>query len=361
MKKLLFPLLATILLTVASCSEDFDVAAPYKDVTVVYGFLDMNDTAHYVRVQKAFLDQNQSAVTMAKNADSSFFDNITVKVERYRVSGNNVYVDSIPLERVDLNAEGYAKQPGAFFDAPNYAYKFTDAIDPQFFYRLKVTNLVTGDVDSADALIIDGRPSAFGVLAIDRSDVNLAGMRFATTLPNRYFAINISYLPPSNFSVQGLASPAYIAQAVIRFNWIDSNTVAGTSVARSFDYNAGYLGVKGSNFDFRIENAALHSAIRDGMGDAPDNVIRLMNKCQMTVYMGTVDFEKYRQALLIQGNGLTGSEIAPLYTNVKGENALGLFTSRAVRSGEIGIDGDTIDSLINSPFLADVRIRGTVY
>ncbi len=361
MKKLFLPLFAMSLLFVASCSEEFDVAAPYRDITVVYGFLDMGDTAHYIRIQKAFLDQNQSAITMAKESDSSFYSNISVRVERHRISGNNAYVDSIHLERVDLNDEGYPKEPGAFFNSPNYAYKFTNALDPQFFYRLKITNLTTGKVDSADAPVIDNSLSAFNVRPIDDTSVNLYGMRFYSTLPNRYYSIDMQFNPPANYSVNGYTSPASIAQAVIRFNWNDSNIVEKTSVPRSFDFNAGYLGFSSSNFEYKIDNLALYSAIRDGMGAAPDNVIRLMNRCQMFVYLSTPEFANYRQALLVQGNGITGNEIAPIYTNVKGENTLGLFTARAAHSGYITIDNQTMDSLMSSSLLASSKIKGTVY
>ncbi|MCC7244082.1 MAG: hypothetical protein IT269_00265, partial [Saprospiraceae bacterium] len=59
MQKLLFlPLLA---LLVASCSNDFDVAAPWKEIPVVYGLLSPQDTAHYIRIEKAFLDASEGA------------------------------------------------------------------------------------------------------------------------------------------------------------------------------------------------------------------------------------------------------------------------------------------------------------
>ena len=51
----LFVLLCVMQL-VSSCSKDFKIDAPYKDITIVYGLLNISDTAHYVIIHKAFLD-----------------------------------------------------------------------------------------------------------------------------------------------------------------------------------------------------------------------------------------------------------------------------------------------------------------
>src|SRR5437764_4127391 len=55
-------LLLPVLCLLASCSEDFTVGAPYKAITVVYGIMDVGDTAHYIRIQKAYYDENMSAL-----------------------------------------------------------------------------------------------------------------------------------------------------------------------------------------------------------------------------------------------------------------------------------------------------------
>ena len=95
MKKLFLPVTVLVaLLSLSSCSENFDVAAPYKSITVIYGLMDQGDTAHYIRIEKAFLDQNKSAVDMAKNPDSIYFSNLDVRID---VLNNNSVINSIPL------------------------------------------------------------------------------------------------------------------------------------------------------------------------------------------------------------------------------------------------------------------------
>ena len=48
-----------------SCKEDFDIAAEKKDIPVVYGLLSRQDTAHYIKVERAFLVPGRSAFEIA--------------------------------------------------------------------------------------------------------------------------------------------------------------------------------------------------------------------------------------------------------------------------------------------------------
>jgi hypothetical protein len=365
MKKFLFSLFAaTVLFT--SCSEKFEVAAPYKDITLVYGFLDVNDTAHYIRIQKAFLDEEKSAVSMAQTSDSNFFNSISVRIERYRaakIGGRNLYVDSFHIDRVNMDNEGYPKQPGPFFTAPNYAYKFTDRLDSQYIYRLKITHLRTGKVDSADAPILPTSKNNFMVDEIDNNLINIEGMEFSATNVGRNYTLSCQYKPIPNYDFNGENNPARLSQAIIRFNWDDSNINTKLRTPRFYDYDAGYVAVPTSttSFGFKIPTRELYNAISTGMGAAPDNVVRLIDRVRISVYVTTSDYANYRNAILIRGNGLTGSEISSLYTNIKGENTLGLFTSRVHHSGPITITKKTVDSLIASPLLKHTNIRGTTY
>src|SRR4051812_39354220 len=124
MKKIALNLLCAFTLSgMISCKEDFDVAAPYKNFTIAYGMLDATETVHYIRIQKAFMDQDKSALDMAAIADSSFYPEGALEVHMKELSGNTVVSDSI-LRRVTMANEGITKEPGAFFTTPNYAYKY---------------------------------------------------------------------------------------------------------------------------------------------------------------------------------------------------------------------------------------------
>ncbi|HEX5626239.1 MAG TPA: hypothetical protein VFX48_09500, partial [Saprospiraceae bacterium] len=105
------------LLILSSCSEDFQLTEPYKDIPVVYGIIKRTDTAQYIRVQKAFVDENLAASQIAKNPDSLYYTNPEVKLI------NATTKKEYTLFRVDGNLEGYPREAGPFATAPNYLYK----------------------------------------------------------------------------------------------------------------------------------------------------------------------------------------------------------------------------------------------
>lgn len=95
---------------------------PWKDIPVVYGMLSRQDTAHYLRVERAFLPAGGDARAAALIADSLYYDE-SVVVSLEDIATGKVY----NLERVDGNLEGYQRTEGAFAQAPNILYKIRAA------------------------------------------------------------------------------------------------------------------------------------------------------------------------------------------------------------------------------------------
>ncbi len=363
MRKSVSALLVLITLFVLpSCSEKFNVAAPYKNITVIYGLLDRADTAHYIRVEKAFMDENKSALTMAKVADSSFFPHINVMVKKISLFDTTRF-DTIHLNRVDLTAEGYPKQAGVFFDAPNYAYKFTNDLDPNYIYRLIVHNDASGETDSADAPVIDDKNKTnFQVYILDDTTITAPPLEFSSTQSNASVKLAGVYNAPGNFSFQGQSTPVGVCQGVLRIRWTDRDASNSTRTQHYYDFNLGYGALTNSSFLFDVKDLAIYNAINVGMGKpANDFTDRLIDRCELFVYLGTFDFNTYIQRQSLQGSGLTGNEIQPSYTNISGANVLGLYTSRALRSGYVTISPTTVNALIKSDLVSICRITGTAY
>lgn len=92
----------------SACSNDFEVAAPWKDIPVVYGLLSIDDEFHYIRVEKAFLDPDANALEIARVPDSLYYQNISVQLER--VSNGQLF----DMQRVNGEDVNIPREDGIF-------------------------------------------------------------------------------------------------------------------------------------------------------------------------------------------------------------------------------------------------------
>ena len=114
MNRILF---ALFILSFCACSNELDLTASYQDIPVVYGLISPQDTAHYLRIERGFIDEEIAPDVIAQNPDSLYYEDVMARLTR--VSNGQ----SIEFIRVDGNDEGYPREDGAFANAPNYLYK----------------------------------------------------------------------------------------------------------------------------------------------------------------------------------------------------------------------------------------------
>lgn len=349
MTRILLPILAFVFaISTVGCSEDFEVAAPYKDVTVVYGVLDIADATHYIRVQKAFLDENKNAFDMAKEADSLYYTNI--RVEMKEINRANLNVENVTtLTRVDLDAIGKPKAAGDFATSPNYAYEYTRNLNAGRQYRLVITNLSTGAIDSATTLIV-GPNFVITELISDNRELSFDKTESPTT-----DVLTFTTQVPDN---------GVIFEAMMRFHYVDSNLANATSVEKFIDIPfAGGTVATGNNVKLSIANASLYTAIANAMG-VPDNgsVVRYMDSVDVFVAAGNQNLYDYERNANL--SGITADQIKPVYSNVRGTNgiSLGVLGSKGnfVRRNRT-ISIPTILELGRNPITVNLRINGRRY
>ncbi|WMX15670.1 hypothetical protein [Aureispira sp. CCB-E] len=145
-----------VLCTQYSCSNEVEVIGVWKDIPVVYGVINRQDSVHYIRVERAYLPPNQSALEVAQIADSLYFDPNEVDIELYYI--NNTTGDTLPwirpLVRVNLADEGISREDGIFQNNPSYAYKTTRTTGHNLL--LKIDNKKTGNVFYASSESVRG-------------------------------------------------------------------------------------------------------------------------------------------------------------------------------------------------------------
>ena len=106
-------LVITLFSGLFACKNDIDINAPYKDIPIVYAFLDQNQATQFLRIEKLYQNSgNQSTAEGAQIADSLYFDSVIVKLI------NIVSKDTFLCTRVDT----IPKDTGFFSNARNTLY-----------------------------------------------------------------------------------------------------------------------------------------------------------------------------------------------------------------------------------------------
>ena len=68
-----FTFFACLVFTLNACTDDFTLEGDFQDIPTAYAYLDAEDSRHFIRVQKAFLESGGNAVTNAGIADSIYY------------------------------------------------------------------------------------------------------------------------------------------------------------------------------------------------------------------------------------------------------------------------------------------------
>ena len=122
-----------VLLTFSSCENTVDINADWKETIVVYGLLDPNDSVQYIKVNKAFLNQNTSAYTVAQISDSLYLDSTEVSLRQVNTGR---IINLIRTNKVK-------KQPGIFASDVNYLWQTTEKINGNDWYVVTVKNPIS--------------------------------------------------------------------------------------------------------------------------------------------------------------------------------------------------------------------------
>lgn len=127
-KKVLFII---IVLLAVSCKEDVLVVSYDGDFPIVYGLLDVNDSIHYVRIQKSAVDE-VDAYDIISNENNMSLSVSNVFVNEYV---DNVFTRSFELELVD----SIEKEQGDFPALSNSIYSFEAKLESEATYELNIT------------------------------------------------------------------------------------------------------------------------------------------------------------------------------------------------------------------------------
>jgi len=325
-KQWLFLILAAFSLN--ACDNEVDLIADYKDITIVYGFMDQTQDTQWVRVQKAFLGEG-NALLFALEPDSNFYGAEQVDVIVLRRNSNNEVVDSTLLPKTAYHKP---RNEGIFLSSPNFLYPYAQPVDQNFRYELVIRNRNSGK-------------ETRGFTRITRKPL-------ITNPPNSNAIINFE----QNAALPG-SNPVY------NFEWLKSDNVVAYQFSLIFNYeefptaNPAQITLKSfttlssvfnpfrdeptaNNIRYPYSKRDFYNAVVANIQEDPARSRRFRNLGIM-VHGANQDFFDYYEI-----NRPSPSIVQKTndFTNI--DNGLGLFASRV----SVGITGirlhqNTIDSL----------------
>ncbi len=325
MTRVLVALLAAIAV-LQSCSNDFELTAPWKEVPIVYAILSPQDTAHYVRIEKAFLDPNTSALQIAQIPDSIYYPEGAFQAFIEEVNTGKRF----PLTRVDGRLEGYPRQEGIFATSPNWLYKTKETLVPGRRYRLRIVRN-------------DGRPDI-------TAETTIPG-NFIIQAPNpSLLPVRMTFLRGSSSNVTWLSDSNGV-YFTIRFRIrIRENNLNGTLVKRDTLYwtpvpstrRSEVLTGNGFISTERILSESFYRFLVENLSPTT-TTFRRFEGIDITVEGGGREIERYLETAAANA-GITGAELISLYTNLS--EGFGIFTGKnAVTLPNVTITPETINSM----------------
>lgn len=340
MKRISYLLLfVLIIIGFSNCSNDFELTTGDTNKPVVYGFLSPKDTTTYIRVEKAFVSENTSALELAQRPDELYYEDIDVTIS----SGSNSY----SLTRVDGAAEGYPRDAGVFANDPNYLYKLVlpagETYEGGDEYQLSITDAAADTILTEVTTTIVHEPT---ITFPDQDDE----FRWRSSIES---------------------------QNDIRTEWRFNNNTAGVFDVRiRFFYQEAIDG----DLNNRVNKSVVFTVLKNiepddeddtsilievlstdilasvgAMVDASGPGPRFFTTMEMVVDAGSkdlIDFISVGQA----NKGLTGASVPPIFSNIPG--GFGLFSSRNSASvGGLRLIDQARDSLMNGRFTGQLNFQ----
>jgi hypothetical protein len=337
MRKVLVFTISIISLFLGSCSNDLDINAPWKDVTVVFGLLNKNETTHYIRISKAFLGEGD-AIQFASQFDSLYYDTTLLSVNVYQVFNGNVVV-SFPC-RVVTNIQ---KDPGIFAAPSQILYAFDATLTSSVSsindrlqnstYKLVVKNNNTGNIATAETELVSNISLITPGNAIDELPLypqNKTLIKYKTGENGKMYELFFRF----KYREYSELNPGDIVSKVVELNLgrITNDNTDG-----------------GKEMNMNIENATIYQALYAAIPKLP-NMVRIADSLQFQINVAADDMTTY---LNVNQPSNTVAQERPQYTNV--ENGLGLFSSRNSITRTKYINDFTVDTLRRNPLTKEMN------
>ncbi len=323
MKYLLLLLALTL---VVSCDNTLNVIEDARDIPIVYGFLSSTDSTQYIRVERAFVDMEISALELAKNPDSLYYPaSVTVSIKDL-----NTQI-SYQAERVNGNDEGFQREDGVFVTEPNILYKIGKDVSIE---------------EDRDYELILNRGDELNLVTATTNIVGTTSMIRPNPVVNDP-KVDFASANPTQFKWRS-ANNAVIYDLIMTINYRE-RTEDTQYQPKSIVWEL----AKGLTIEEHAQRGNEFFSVLAANVEKDPEIIRRFEDITIDVVSGNQQLLEYIR--IIEANlGITSTQDIPTYTNLS--EGRGIFASRNTYTFPgIGLSNGTIDSLINGSVTKDLN------
>lgn len=330
-----FLLFACLLLTLNACRDDFTLEGDFQDIPTAYAYLDAEDSRHFVRVQKAFLESGGNAVTNAGIGDSIYYgpNDATIILRNVTTGGET------ELERVDARDFGRNRADGIFTNDPNIAYTVTNVAFP-----LRARDEVQ--------LLIErpGQETAMATTTmLEEIEILRPGSQVRVDNPSRPLIMSWS---------KGSAASIFDVRVIFNIRELfPQDASQNRDISLVWEVANAYVpgdNATESQVRFEVDPEGFYRFLQANL-DVNPNVVRRFQDFDVQVAAAGQEVLDLRN-LQNANTGITSSGVLPRYTNLVG--GIGLVTSSTLSLKEgIGFDANSIDSLREGQFTRELGFQ----
>ncbi|TVR77064.1 MAG: DUF4249 family protein [Chitinophagaceae bacterium] len=310
----------------SACSTDFDLADDWKEGMALYGLINPEDSVHYVRINKVFLDPETDALVIAQNPDSIYYyENLDVTI-RELPNGPEWTAQQIDGNLTDIN-----KSEGIFSNERNILYRFNFQPNLDRNYQITATNSETGyTVSSVTGLVGELQmtfPTNPVVTQINKLSTNRQTIRFNTPENGRVYDLKIRFL----YEEWEIGDSDNKELKSVEWTAFSGLTSPGTS--------------GGTLLTFQYDNREFYNQLANRI-PADNSKRRRVKPLGSIQYIFISGGEEIYNYIISEGaqSGLSDGSAGSVYSNI--ENGYGVWSSRSTSSfGDFRITPTSVDSL----------------
>ncbi|PID94332.1 MAG: hypothetical protein CSA95_03345 [Bacteroidetes bacterium] len=307
-------ILLSILLSMGflACDNEVSTIGEWKEITVVYGLLNPNDSISYIKITKAFLGGG-NALSYARISDSSEYPHkLEVSIEEYH-EGN--FIKKIDFDTTTI----YHKEEGIFYSDAQQIYRAVthQMLSDQNTYKLVIRNPKTGKLITAETPLVDEN------MIIQQPRINNITHPTINILDNEYTKA-VSILSSKN----GRRYEVYLTfnyEEVMKGSDIP---VKKSIVWRSFPTRKSANANGGEELNFDFVTQSFWRWLNKEIPYADEAMEERVEKryAGQIVFTFQVAEEQFNTYMEVNEPSLSIVQERPTYTNI--ENGIGIFSAR---------------------------------